>query len=327
MVRSLIHRSSLALLTVIVWGGGPRPGLPSIVQAASEPTPSDGAEDSYGLMVQAEQQREAGDHAAAARSYAAAYRALSEVEQAGLMGEIALENALADYGLAYEGARQEVPLLEEWVALLEGFVEGRARLHRAGQAEAVPPSLEAELTRLRALLGEVRASSEVAEPDGVDGSESVGSVAAWSRSSPADEGGRGRRRSDVVILASGLTSLVGGAGLIAGGAWNFGEIDRRKQAQRVALEEGEFTYGVREQYLAQLDDWQEGQRGTATGLVVGGSVLAAVGVGLIAWSAVRMRSRNRDRNRNHGRVSRQRVSGGGPMIWRGRVGLVVTVAF
>ena len=326
MVRSLVHRSFLALLTVSVWVVGPRLGLLSIVQAASESAPSDGAEDSYGLMVQAERQREAGDHAAAARSYAAAYRALSEVEQAGLMGEIALENALTDYGVAYKGAPQEVALLEEWVALLEGFVEGRAKLHRAGQAEAVPASLEAELTRLRARFDEVRASPEVAEPDGVDGSESVGSVdassPAWSRSSLADQG---RRRSDVVILASGLTSLVGGAALVAGGAWNFGEIDRRKRAQRVALEEGEFTDAAREQYLAQLDDWQGGQRDTATGLVVGGSVLAAVGVGLIAWSAVRMRRRNRDRN--HGRASRQRVSGGGPMISRGRVGLVVTVAF
>ncbi|MEM9459654.1 MAG: hypothetical protein AAGF11_36085 [Myxococcota bacterium] len=100
-------------------------------------------------MDQAEQQRANEDLMASARSYAAAYRSLSERDRIGLLGELAVDNAATDYRAAYRKQPRGLALLEESAQLLEGFVAQRQRAQGKGEEGAVPPRLRRELERLR----------------------------------------------------------------------------------------------------------------------------------------------------------------------------------
>ena len=103
------------------------------------------------LMDRAEQQRANDDLMASARSYAAAYRSLSEQDRIGLLGELAVDNAAADYRAAYRKQPRGLALLEESAQLLEGFVAERRRAR--GKGEEVAPRLRRELERLRRQIG------------------------------------------------------------------------------------------------------------------------------------------------------------------------------
>lgn len=117
-----------------------------------QPAPSIEPTDFDELMAQAERQRSVGEHASAARSYAAAYRVLPYTEQVGLMGELAVENALTEYRTAYEQQVGAWDLLEESLGLLEVFIDARSRAHADGKVGEVPAWLEGERARLRELL-------------------------------------------------------------------------------------------------------------------------------------------------------------------------------
>ncbi|MCX4240528.1 hypothetical protein [Paraliomyxa miuraensis] len=138
-------------MTMALVLGGPGGVLPTSLALATQRMAPKAAVDFDALMAQAEEQRSAGEHAAAARSYAAAYRSLPEGERTGLMGELAVDNALVDYRAAYE-QRPERALIEEPLVLLVELEEERTRAHGAGEAEAVPPRLLEEQDRLRTQL-------------------------------------------------------------------------------------------------------------------------------------------------------------------------------
>jgi len=294
---------------------------PAPARGASARVLAPGAQDYDGLMGQGDQQRAASEHAAAARSYTAAYDMLSAEDRVGLYGELALDNALADYRAAYEQAPEDVATLEEPIALLERAIDQHEAAMASGQAEAVPERLVEELARLRVQLGEIRAR-EAASADASDDEaptleepepsmEPETPVEPNAKRPPA-------RTADIAILASGVAAVVAGTGLIAGGGWNFSQIDERRETRLAALESGEFSDEASAQYRADLEAWESQWRGRATGLVVGGSVLAAAGIGLTAWGAIRMR--------RHGQ-SGARASIAVPIVSRERVGLSVRVAF
>ena len=128
----------------------------------------------------------------------------------------------------------------------------------------------------------------------------------------------GHRKADGAIIGCGLASLVGGAALIGGGAWNFSKVDRQGSSRRAALEQAQLTEAEREDYRSELGDWQEQWRGTATGLVVAGSVLAAAGAGLMTWGLVRTQ---------RGRGAKPRASSAAPVASREQVGVAMVMRF
>lgn len=288
---------------------------PSLAYAAERMAPNADGVDYDGLMAAADSERTRGEHAAAARSYTAAYQALPEADQPGLMGELAIDNALVEYGEAHEEQPEELALLEEPLALLDAFIETRARAHAAGLAEAVPPRLEQERERLRAMLEEARIASMPEPEEPVD---EVSPISPVIEDEPTQDR-PGNRKADVTIVASGVALLVGGAALVGSGIWNFATVNRQVQSRRTALDAGLFTDEAQDEFLADLSQWENRWRGTATGLVVAGSILAATGVGLTTWGAVRMR--------RNGRASKRQASVGVPLVSRGRVGVVLTVDF
>ncbi|MCA9710620.1 MAG: hypothetical protein KDK70_32560 [Myxococcales bacterium] len=334
MGKSLIRNCSVAVASALVVAGH-AVMVPSPVSAAPHEVSGEEVLGFDGLMAKAEEQRGAGEHAAAARSYAAAHRALAdEDDRAGPMGELVIDNALADYALAREQAPEDQALVEEPVALLEEFIEMRDRAHAAGRAEAVPPRLLQELERLKALVEEARTpvessgassmvrtqpskpmnrpeSSKLSEP--LESSKSPALSAFEEPSDPADS------EIDVTLLVGGVVSTVGGVALIGGGAWNFEKINRQAQARSTALEEGEYTDEAREAYQTELDAWTDRWRGASTGLVVAGSVLAATGIGLTTWGAIRMR--------RSGRGLRGRASLGVPIVSRDRISVGAKMRF
>lgn len=327
-------RASVLVAVTLLWAGsaGAQP-------SSSHATPSTEATDFDGLMTQAEQQRNDGDHAAAARSYAAAYRALSETEQRGLKGELAVDNALAEYRAARDQQPGDLDLPRELLGLLDAFIDARTQAHAAGRAEDVPPRLEEERTRLeedeRARRDERLQDAQdekdeepLPAPDPVvpapQAETMVPDEAPAPRTDPEPEPepqpeDSASRGADTAILMGGAVALVGGSALVGGGAWNFVMTDRRARARLQALEDGEFTELAREEFRAELSAWQDQWRGKATALVVAGSVLAATGIGLTTWGAVRMRK--------DGRASTRRVRMVVPVSSRERVGIVVRLGF
>ncbi|MEM7151384.1 MAG: hypothetical protein AAF799_01010 [Myxococcota bacterium] len=295
---------------------------PSTVMAAMV-GPSAGGFDE--LMSRAEKQREAGNFVESARSYAAAYRALSDEERVGLTGEITVDNALADYRQARQSNPDDIGLVEENLALVDEAVASRAQAHEAGTADAVPGGLLIEQGKLRKLLDQMKAAQPAAEPEPEPAAQEP--VEAQPEPEPEPEPEQepaqpaepGNKKADIAILSVGIVSLVGGAGLIGGGAWNLSQLDDRVQAQRAALDAGSFTDDVRSNYEAQLTDWESQWRGLSLGLIAGGAVLAAAGVGLTAWGAIRLK-------KNSG-GSDARAAIAFPMASRDRLGLTVRLNF
>lgn len=310
-------------VAVMLLVGGLGVASPSLTNAAQlQPTDAQ-APDFEGLMAEADQQRAQGEDAAAARSYAAAYRALPEADRAGPLGELAVDNALTSYGRAYEARPEDLVLLEESVALIEEHIATSTKAHDAGEAQEVPPRFEEERVRLTAQLEAAREATSPPEEDAEPEPLELEPVEPGPVD-PEPVEPEANRRADVAILSSGAVVLAGGVALIAGGGWSFGEIDRQRQARLNALDQAlddglTTTPLTPEDYRAELAEWSGQRRGVATGLVVAGSVLAAAGIGLAAWGAVRMR--------RSGRATKRRASLWVPLVSQERVGMSMTVEF
>jgi len=255
------------------------------------------------LMNLAEQQRDAGDHAKAARSYATAYRGLSDADKPGLLGELAIDNALVAYDEASEQSEDQA-LLEELETLLGDFVTVRTHAHDAGTAEAVPETLERELERLRATLDQRRAEAAQADQPDEPPPPPVPRPHALDTS--------------IEIFSGGVVALVGGMVLVGVGAWNFAVVNRRAATQLDALEQGMYSPQRQDAFRTELSAWQDQWRRTATGLVIAGSLLTATGIGLTTWGAIRWR-------RNRRAWDQQRTVGWRPLVVPGGAGVYMNL--
>lgn len=107
----------------------------------------DDAVDISELIAQAEAHRASGRHAEAARGFVEVYDDLDDLEQAGLKGEITVNNAVDCFNLAQAAEPVSIALLAEEAALLERY--GR----RKG---GLPDDLVEELERVDARLVELQ---------------------------------------------------------------------------------------------------------------------------------------------------------------------------
>lgn len=284
-------------------------------------------------IEQATAQRERESFSESARSFVAAVEVLPEDEQVGLMAEIAINNAVDDYRLAQVREPGNMALLEEELE----FLERLDRAYAKAGAEAMPPALVDELERVRTGLAELRRGRQGQGKEAVMNAEAAKRAEAARKTEAAeaareadalrsaeaarkgDQEAKRRRVVDRAILGSGVVSFVGGTALVASGAWNLGNIRQRGDELLAEVESSTArTADDRAAVREQIEDWQARWRGIGTGLVVGGAVAMAAGVGLTAWGAVRMRKRQ---------TGSRRASVVSPIVARERVGLQVTVRF
>lgn len=264
------------------------PAVAAVLAPEVEPTFAD-------LTAQAEAHRAAGRHAESAQAFAAAYESLSERDQKGLKGEIAIGNAVDDYGMAQQEEPGSLELLLQEAALLEQYGQrvgglpeelakelGRVKtrmeeLHRAEEQRAEEPEASAKAEEPAKVEERRPAEKEAARPE----AQPERAVAAPEVQAPP------RRVADLAIVGSGAASLVGGVGLIGAGGWMFGAADERRDEQLAALASDEYPdeTSIRD----DLALWHQRGRSLATGLVVSGAVLAGVGIGLTSWGVVRLR--------------------------------------
>lgn len=331
--------SSIALATLSGASLVPLPARASTVctSVTSEP-PAGFAE----LTERAERQRDARSYEESARSFAAAFAALSKRERLGLKGEISILNAVDDYRLAQERAPESLALLEEERTLLERYLGARSR---AGD-DALPPGILEELERVRARIDQqehaqheaARRAAEAAEARQaararraararqVASAQQAAAAAQQLAQSTQREAqrerlaeARTRRRTGTAILGAGLASISGGVTLVASGAWNLHNV-RRRGDQKLAAVLGQSggTALERQAMIGEIERWQQRWRVVGTGLAVGGAVLAAAGVGLTVWGGLRVR-------RGRARPARAKVVS--PMISGHGVGVRVTMRF
>lgn len=297
--------------------------LPGPASAARAHTLAPAAASFDELMLQAEDQRAAGAYAESAALYGQAFRARPQAQRADQIGEITLRNAMTDYDQAV-AAKPEVVLLTAQARLLDEFLAARreaqaaARAKKAKTVPEVPQDLVDELVRVEARIAELREEAERRAAEEA-ASQEVEPAPASSATSQADEP-PASRKVESAILGVGLASFVGGIGLIAGGAWNLGQTRKHVDAQLAALAaEPLYTDEQRQTYRAGLTDWQQQWRGVSTGLIVGGAVLAAAGIGLTSWGVVRMRKHRAGSNGTRASLT--------PTLGRGYAGAVIDVAF
>ncbi|MCX4243458.1 hypothetical protein [Paraliomyxa miuraensis] len=334
MARSSIHRACVVMALALV--AGPGGALPSSwVWAAARPSKKSTAEFDR-LMAQAEAQRNEGDHAAAARSYAAAHRSLPEGERSGLMGELAVDNALASYRAAYERDPDEMALLGEPIVLLREFLDLRTRDHQAGTAEEVPFRLQMEQERLRSELRSIRKQRKETEIiEAAEAAAALSSPPAEQEDEPRtkktrtktprtktpktkNKQPRGSEVYDVWILVGGSVALASGVTLLGGGLWNMAQVGKRARARRDALDQGTYSADRRSEYLDDLDEWEGRWRRVGSTMAVTGSLLLAAGGGLTTWGVLRMQRHEQ---------GRRRASLSVPVLSRERIGLSLTVSF
>lgn len=300
--RSVERSVSVAMAMLLGLGG-----LTSMAQAASPSSASTAARFDE-LMNRAEQQRNAGAHRESANTYLQAYRALSVSEQMGLMGEVVIDGALAEYRQAQQARPEAIDALEEPIEVLEGYIDDRTRAHREGRADPVP-------ARLRDELAQLRSQREQARPDAATSSALA---AEMPRAGRLQDRRRGRG-IDAVVVASGVVALAGGAGLIGTGARTIVDVGEEYESRMEALVAGGYSSHQRRDYQAGLVEWQNESRATAIAMVLGGSMLTVAGIGLTSWGLVRMR-RGRSASKRHANVKMPRIT---PM----RRGVVLSVDF
>jgi hypothetical protein len=293
--------SYLSFILALVVAG---PGAVSLASPASAAAPAKEAKYSE-LTTQAQAHRAAGRYAEAAQAFAAAYDALDEREQRGLKGEITIGNAMDDYRSAQEQAPESMGLLFQEAALLERYGE------RIG---GLPEDLGKELERVKAKMEELRRAADERAAQERRATEEERRVAQEAKQpevvpepiderakvkqpevapEPIDERAkvkkvRSRRATDFAILGVGLTAFVGGTAVVAGGVWNLGNVEQRRNALLGALDANAGgTPQMREDLRDEIEGWHDRWRGIGTGLAVSGGVLAAAGIGLTTWGVLR----------------------------------------
>ncbi len=255
------------------------------------------------LIERAEQERTQTKYEQSARSYAAAYHSLSTEERVGLKGEIAVENALSSYRLAYQLQPNRV-FLEEPVRLLEEFAETRGQAHLMGQAKAVPVRLRAELPRLQKKLDDTRPSEEPS-------------------AAPLDEvksEDRDQSLVDVVLLATGLASSTLGVGLLVRGTRISIRTERLANERLEGLLDLDISQSAALVYRRDLETWKRQSQRVSRNLMVAGSLITVAGGTLALVGGIRMVRKNRRR-------SARQVSIGLPVVLRDRIDVAVTLAF
>lgn len=250
---------------------------------------------------------DAREYADAARSFSAAFALLREEAQFGLEGEITVNNAVDNYQRAQQEGSEFLVLLEQEAQLLEQFTRIRSTAHEAGKADPMPPEFTLELERVRAKIDEFRRVQEQARAAELARAREAIRAAKADAREQEDDGHQvapepappppvepepvdlSRRKVTAALLGSGLVAVVGGASVLGGGIWVFGAAEERHDDQLTMLDRDEYPdeATIRE----RLEQWHNRGRGIATGLTVGGAVLAGVGIGLTTWGAVRLRRR------------------------------------
>ncbi len=260
------------------------------------------------LLARAEERRTAGAVTESARLYAAAYRALPPAERADLMGEITANNALADFRVAREQAPEDETLLTDHAALLEEVVADREDAHAAGKAEAAPSEMLLELGELRATLEQREREAEAEAAAAREEQDTEPEPVEPPEADPEIDPSETNLAPGIALLSVGLASIVGGGVSLGLGASNLGQLDRIVSDQEAALAATpEYTDEQRQLYLAGLQDWRQQGRTLSLGLMIGGGALAAVGIGLTTWGAVRL-SRARKARSDMARLRTLRLS-------------------
>lgn len=281
----------------------------SRVTAATEPTAPSYKE----LMREAEAKQGVGAYAESAALFAEAYRSRPPKKRADDVGEITVESALADYRLASEQAPADIELLEARAALLEEFLTAREQ----ADPKAVPQAMRDELEQVRTQIGERREAERRAREDVLEPEPTP--QAAIPVEAPTSK--TTNPKVNATLLTLGLASVVGGTVVLAVGARNSSQIDARVDEQLAALAAvPEYTEGQRQEFRDAIAAWEQDNRATARGMIVGGAVLAAAGVGLSAWGLVRI-----GHDRKHDQPSR--TAWATPVLSREHIGLQLRIGF
>lgn len=276
------------------------------------------------LMDEGDAHQAAGAHAEAARAYAKAFDAFARRAKADGKEKQAVSLAVDEFTAAQAREPGSLELLEEEAALLERFVarvgdetaqvEERTRVkERIAEVKREQAEAEAERREREAAAKErerVEGEPVVDEPQAEAGVKDSEPVATDPRS----------RRKGVVLVASGVVGLVGGAALVGAGVWTLGAADERRDVRLAELEAALAAgqeldeAGIRD----GVDQWHQRGRGLGLGFAVSGAVLAAAGIGLTVWGAVTLRRSGK------GSSARASVL---PMVGAEGGGVVVRVAF
>ncbi|MEM9456501.1 MAG: hypothetical protein AAGF11_20140 [Myxococcota bacterium] len=258
-------------------------------------------------MLRAERMRDAGSYAESADLFARAYRARPEAERADLTGEITVKSALADYRLARAEEPENLTLLEAQADLMREFIDARARSLGKGEASLVVAQMEEELEELLEVIEQRSRESEEAalvengekqpepepepEPRIDEGPLPAAAALRPSTSSTDDRPPARGTAADFAILGTGLAFVAGGMPFLIGGAVNFAQLEDKADARLAELDaDPDYTEEEREAYReGELQEWRSQWRSRATGMVVGGALATAAGVGLVTWAAIRLR--------------------------------------
>lgn len=310
--RSLGHAHLLALVVGLpCLATPPCLAATSRVTAATEPTAPSYKE----LMREAEAKQGVGAYAESAALFAEAYRSRPPKKRADDVGEITVESALADYRLASEQAPADIELLEARAALLEEFLTAREQ----ADPKAVPQAMRDELEQVRTQIAELREAERRAreaalEPEPTPQAAVPVDAPTSKTTNPTNP------KVNATLLTLGLASVVGGTVVLAVGARNSSQIDARVDEQLAALAAvPEYTEQQRQEFRDAVAAWEQDNRATARGMIVGGAVLAAAGVGLSAWGIHRMVKRRKQVGPRSARAT--------PVVSRERFGLQLTLDF
>lgn len=282
--------------------------------------PHEAAETYADLSARAEAAREISAHAEAAQLWARAYRARPEARRADQTGEITVRAAMADFQLALEEAPDDPLLLRAQTELVREFIGART-------PEASPQDIVDALADLDARLIALEPGLSKPEPSGRDATvpevpEPSLVLSPMPRPGvepdsardvrPATRRARTRKESaprmtDRALLGIGVSSLAAGAAGLAGGGWMLVETHQRAigyaQIANATIDVADATdrtylqwQSDRQQiyeYRVELDEFKRDSNLSAAMFIVGGSLLAATGIGLTTWGIIRLRANGR----------------------------------
>lgn len=310
--RSLGHARVLALVVGLpCLGAPPCLAATSRVTAATEPTAPSYKE----LMREAEAKQGVGAYAESAALFAEAYRSRPPKKRADDVGEITVESALADYRLASEQAPADIELLEARAVLLEEFLTAREQ----AKPKAVPQTMRDELEQVRTQIAELREAERRANEEALEPEPDPATPIPVEP--PPSKRTNTNPKVNATLLTLGLASVAGGTVLLAVGARNSSQIDARSDEWLATFDAvPEYTEQQRQEFRDAVAAWEQDNRATARGLVVGGAVLAAAGIGLSAWGIVRI-----VRNRKHGEPPR--TAWAAPVLSREHIGFQLRIGF